>query len=212
MPLAHGLGATKTSQSASVTAGDNVEFKIVLFSKSSAYVSFVYDLPEDWGILIEPDELVVPSESNEYVVLDGEYIMASPVYITISVPYKAEGDYEVIVTAQTKGGEGIGVSQEIDFSFKINVLNTITTTTKQSDYVTTTIFTNETEPELIEEIGDKEDTGINETDLEKTSTTLTTVTTIESGITGMVTADPSTIIILAGIILSIIGAVIYLKI
>ena len=136
LPVAHSLGATKTSYSASINPGESVGFKIVLFSQNSVDVELIPEIPDDWNIIIDPNQLILPpeTETKEYVALDKEYIMALPVYVNISVPNNTQPrDYETKITAQTIPGQGIGVVQEINFLFKITVLGdapeTVETTT-----------------------------------------------------------------------------------
>ena len=136
LPLAHSLGATKTSYSAAINPGERVGFKLVLFSQSSGNVELIPEIPDYWDMTIEPNQLILPpeKETKEYVVLDNEYIMASPVYVNITVPSNTQpGDYETKVIAQTVPEQGIGVAQEIDFIFKITVfedeIETVETTT-----------------------------------------------------------------------------------
>lgn len=128
LPVAHAIGTTQTKYSASTYPDSAVNFKIVLFNtKDPVHVSFSPEITDSWLISINPNELDVPSgeDSNEYVVLNGQYVMASPVYVNIRVPENANpGEYEAKVTAQTSPGQGtVGVSQEIEYSFKINVMD-----------------------------------------------------------------------------------------
>jgi hypothetical protein len=129
------LGSLIKKDSATIEAGDRVNFEILFWNLEESYNLKINekDVPSNWRVLIEPDDFTLDNSGNQKPPYDeGEYINL-PGIGTIK-PEKVEveivtseiteiGDYIVSLVAITSGSEeDISVFQERDINFKISVL------------------------------------------------------------------------------------------
>jgi hypothetical protein len=198
------LGTVQADKSASVYPGESAQFKILLFTiQPPVHVSFAYELPDKWNILIDPGEVDLPPESGEYIALPEGYIMASRVDIKLDIPANEKpGEYEVKVVAQASSGSSgtITTTQERVFPFKITVIGESENIEKKESPVEA--LSNITEEEIEETTND-----IGNLTKEKQEAGNQSG---PSGITGLVTGGTSLVWVFVFIIITIL-AVAYLR-
>jgi hypothetical protein len=205
------LGTIQPEKSFSVDPGETAGFKILLFNThASVHVRFSYEIPENWNIRIDPEELDVPSDSGEYISLPEGYVKASQIDIRVNVPDNEKaGDYAVKVIAQATSDESgtVSVSQERPFLFKVKVLGSARTDTKIQE---SSILSNLTEepPAINKSLSQV----YPEIEQQNQSTELNNTNQSEAngkGITGMVTAN--SVIWIIAVIAVVLLAIIYVK-
>jgi len=124
------MGALVKNDFAKIAVDESAKFKILFWNLENEYILEldVKEAPENWLVLIEPNNFALNSSvGKEQIKLPylTESVKATPTNIIVKPPVSVEpGEYELILTAKSKlPTEGIEVSQERVFKFKVEIEN-----------------------------------------------------------------------------------------
>lgn len=181
LTLALNLGSLVKNNQAILNPGESVEFTILLWQTSDSPIIINFKekhLPEDWFVIFKPNKILLqpekptqnPIENTEYVSTSSGFIKTTPIKVIIKTSETTKkGIYELSVSALAgeQKNSPISITQERDFSFKINItkdgVNVVTETEISNNETTETT-------QFPEDIKDEATANVTEVDIFKTPT------------------------------------------
>lgn len=130
------LGSVQVTKSASLSAGESVRFKILLFNAhdtNDLFITASYESPAGWDVSVSPSAFMIPyrevgdvskEDGFEFLGTGAGDVKAKPVWINVRVPEdEFSGTYEVrLVIRAKKGSSGVSMSQSRTYKYSIEVL------------------------------------------------------------------------------------------
>jgi len=122
------LGTLVNNDYVKLSVNESARFKVLFWNIENESYKIqlnVKEAPEDWTIIIEPNNFVLNSTfGKEYFKLPyGNYVKATPVDIIVK-PTNRPGKYDIIISAKTiLPQNGINFAQERLFKFVVEVEN-----------------------------------------------------------------------------------------